>query len=216
MAEPQFRSALHHRPERIGAEGLTIALREIDDRGMIDLRGRAGDESFLGKVREVLGFDLPLKPRTSTAAGDVAALWLSVDQWLITCPGAEAQSLQTRLAQALEGVHALAVDMSDARAIFRLEGDNGREVLNKGTSVDFTAPDIGAGFVRRIRYAEVAALVHVRSMAPFAADLYVFRSYAEYAWGFLCFTARKAARVDLFGGAISSLPRHPDEGRGPA
>lgn len=185
MAEPQFRSALHHRPERMGAEGLTIALKEIDDRGMIDLRGRPGDEGFLGKVRESLGFDLPLKPRTSTEAGEVAALWLSVDQWLIICPRAEAASLQARLAEALAGVHALAVDMSDARAIFRLQGDNGREVLNKGTSVDFTDPEIAAGFVRRIRYAEVAALVHLLSTAPFACDLYVFRSYAEYAWSFL-------------------------------
>jgi sarcosine oxidase, subunit gamma len=216
MAEPQFRSALHHKPERSGAEGLTIGLREIDDRGMIDLRGRADDESFLGKVVETLGFDLPLKPRTSTEAGEAAALWLSVDQWLITCPRTEAPSLQARLAQALAGVHALAIDMSDARAIFRIEGDNGREVLNKGTSVDFTEPAIAAGFVRRIRYAEVAALVHVRSTAPFASDLYVFRSYAAYAWSFLSFTGRKAARVDLFGRAISSLPRHPGGGRGPA
>ena len=198
MAESQFRSALDHRSERMGAGGLTIALKEVDDRGMIDLRGRAGDERFLAKVREVLGFDLPLQPRTSTEAGEVAALWLSVDQWLIICPRAEARSLQARLAGALEGVHALAVDMSDARAIFRLEGDNGREVLNKGTSVDFTGPEIAAGFVRRVRYAEIAALVHVLSMAPFACDLYVFRSYAEYAWSFLSFTAREAARVELF------------------
>jgi sarcosine oxidase subunit gamma len=204
MAEPQFRSALYHRPERTGAEGLTIALREIDDRGMIDVRGLAGDESFLAKTRDVLGFDLPLAPRTSTGAGDLAALWLSVDQWLIICPRAEAASLQARLAQALQGIHALAVDMSDARAIFRLEGDNGREVLNKGTSVDFTAPEIADGFVRRIRYAEIAALVHVLATAPFACDLYVFRSYAEYAWSFLSFTAREAARVSLFGGKVST------------
>jgi sarcosine oxidase subunit gamma len=199
MAEPVLRSALHHRSERSGAQSLTIALREIDDRGMIDLRGLARDESFLGAARGVLGFDLPLGPRTAAGAGTVTALWLSVDQWLITCPRSEAQSLHARLTQALNGIHSLAVDMSDARAIFRLEGDNAREVLNKGTSVDFTAPHIAAGLVRRIRYAEIAALVHVLQANPFACDLYVFRSYADYAWSFLSFTAREAARVNLFG-----------------
>jgi sarcosine oxidase, subunit gamma len=199
MAELLFRSALDHRPERAGAAGLTIGLKEIDDRGMIDLRGFPKDEAFLNAVRGILGFDLPLGPRTSADGPDVTALWLSVDQWLITCPRAEASRLQARFAKALEGIHSLAVDMSDARSIFRLEGENGREVLNKGTSVDFTAPEITAGLVRRIRYAEIAALVHVLSTMPFACDLYVFRSYADYAWRFLAFTAREAARVTLFG-----------------
>lgn len=199
MAEASFRSALHHRGERTAARGLTIALREIDDRGMIDLRGLAQEESFLSAARAVLGFELPLKPRTSTVADAMTALWLSVDQWLITCPRPEAPSLHARLTQALQGIHSLAVDMSDARAIFRLEGDNAREVLNKGTSVDFASPDIAAGFVRRIRYAEIAALVHVLQTNPFACELYVFRSYADYAWNFLTFTAREGARLSVFG-----------------
>jgi len=199
MAEPSLRSPLHHRSERNGAPGLTIALQEIDDRGMIDLRGLAQDESFLSTSRSVLGFDLPLKPRTSISAGALTGLWLSVDQWLITCPRPEAPSLNARLAQALQGIHSLAVDMSDARSIFRLTGNNAREVLNKGTSLDFTAAEIAPGFVRRIRYAEIAALVHVLATDPFGCDLYVFRSYAEYAWNFLTFTAREAARVSLFG-----------------
>lgn len=215
MAEPHFRSALHHRPERTGADGLTIAVREIDDRGMIDLRGLPGEPAFLHALKGALGFDLPLQPRTSARGGDIAVLWLSVDQWLITCARGEAPSLHARLVEALKGVHSLAADMSDARAIFRLEGDNAREVLNKGGSVDFTAPEIAAGFVRRIRYAEIAALVHVVSTAPYVADLYVFRSYADYAWSHLLTTARAGAQVTLFGGkAISPLPHHPDESRG--
>jgi sarcosine oxidase subunit gamma len=104
MAEPHFRSALHHRPERMGADGLTIAVKEIDDRGMIDLRGLAGDSKFLHAAKDVLGFDLPLQPRTSASAGDTAALWLSIDQWLITCARREAPSLHARLVEALKGV----------------------------------------------------------------------------------------------------------------
>jgi sarcosine oxidase subunit gamma len=133
MSEPFFHGALAARPERINAEGLTIALREIDDRGMIDLRGELKDEGFSAAVSNALGFALPSEPRTSQRQGETAALWLSTDQWLITTPRPVTGALHARLAGALRGVHSLCVDMSDARTILRLEGDNAVEVLNKGT-----------------------------------------------------------------------------------
>ncbi len=145
------------------------------------------------------GFDLPLEATNFDGRRRDRGLWLSVDQWLITCPRAEAAALQARLTQALAGVHSLAVDMSDARAIFRLEGENAREVLNKGTSARFhlardrVPASSGASAMRRSPRSCMC-----RSTSPFACDLYVFRSYADYAWNFLTFTAREAARVALF------------------
>ena len=124
-------------------------------------------------------------------------LWLSTDQWLITAPRPATGALHARLRTALKGVHSLCVDMSDARTILRLEGNNAVEVLNKGTSADFT--DLKEGAVRRLRYAEIAALVHVVGREPDVMDLYVFRSYADYAWTYLTTTAREAARIKLFG-----------------
>jgi sarcosine oxidase, subunit gamma len=197
MSEPVFHSALAARPERINAEGLTIALKEIEDRGMIDLRGEVQDESFSAAVSDALGFALPSEPRTSRRQDETAALWLSTDQWLITAPRPATAALHARLVGTLKGVHSLCVDMSDARTILRLEGDNVVEVLNKGTSADFT--DLKEGAVRRLRYAEIAALVHVIAREPDVMDLYVFRSFADYAWTYLTTTARQAARIDLFG-----------------
>jgi sarcosine oxidase, subunit gamma len=211
MSEPVFNSALAARPERINAEGLTIALKEIDDRGMIDLRGEVKDESFSAAVSDALGFALPSEPRTSRRQDETAALWLSTDQWLITAPRPATAALHARLVGTLKGVHSLCVDMSDARTILRLEGDNVVEVLNKGTSADFT--DLKEGAVRRLRYAEIAALVHVIAREPDVMDLYVFRSYAEYAWTYVTTTAREAARIQLFGRQSS---RHLDESRSPA
>jgi sarcosine oxidase subunit gamma len=199
MSEPMFRSALAERSDAHGAQGLSIAVREITERGMIDVRGEAGDGRFTGVLNEVLGFSLPVVPRTSIESGNIAALWLSVDQWLITLPRAEAAAMHGRLSLALEGVHSLIVDMSDARTILRLEGEDVREVLNKGTSVDFTGPDMIKGAVRRLRYAEIAAMVHVISTDPDIVDLYVFRSYAVHAWTYLMTTARPGARIKLFG-----------------
>jgi sarcosine oxidase gamma subunit len=82
MSEPRFNTALADAPS---AEGLSIAMREVSDRGMIDLRGEGSSAKFKQAVKSVLGLDLPTKPRTSASKGAITVFWLSVDQWLITC-----------------------------------------------------------------------------------------------------------------------------------
>ena len=199
MSELPVTSALHHRIGRQGTLGLTVAMREIGERGMIDLRGLPSDRKFLPAVKGVLGFDLPRKPRTSAGEADVAALWLSVDQWLITAPRDGTRGLAAALAEALGGIHSLVVDMSDARTIIRLEGEAARSVLAKGTSADLSGPDFAPGSVRRLRFAEIAAMAHMVGSDPDAIDLYVFRSYADHAWEYLLATARDGSRLNLFG-----------------
>ena len=53
------------------ADGLAISIREIPDRGMIDLRGLASDPAFMSAAHDVLGVALPTAPRTSASWGDV-------------------------------------------------------------------------------------------------------------------------------------------------
>ncbi len=60
-----------------------------------------------------------------------------------------------------------------------------------------SSDDYAPGTVRRMRYAEIAALLHVVEDTVF--DIYVFRSYADYAWDFILATARAPAKVSLFG-----------------
>lgn len=193
MSEPSFESPL---ARETAPAGLSVSMREVTDRGMIDLRGDAGDRRFVEAVKRVLSADLPLVPRTSAAAGDITVLWLSVDQWLVLCPRRRAAALALSIQESLAGVHALAVDMSDARAIIRLEGDGAREVLMKGTPIDLAG--IGVGAVRRLRFSDLAAMLHIVGDEPEVIDLYVFRSYALFAWQWLAATAGEAARVRLF------------------
>lgn len=198
MAELQFESALAHRGP---PQGLSIGLREITGRGMIDLRGLVSDRKFMAAAKAVLGADLPKAPRTSVSWGDVKALWLSVDQWLILCPGTRTAELLAGFRKAFDGLHSLAVDVSDMRAVLRLEGEGSREVLMKGCSLDLLGGGYRPGTVRRMRYAEIAALLHVAEDTVF--DVYVFRSYADYAWEFILATAREAAKVRLFGRQVA-------------
>ncbi len=177
--------------------GLSVSIREITERGMLDLRGLASDPAFMAAAKSVLGVDLPVKPRTSAAWGDVKVLWLSVDQWLVLSSRAKAHELLANLRDALKGIHSLVVDVSDMRAVIRLEGEGCREVIMKGTSLDLLDPEYVQGCCRRMRYAEIAALLDVVEDDVF--DIYVFRSYAHYTWNFLCATAKAPARLKLFG-----------------
>ena len=194
MSELYIENPLAHRE---APQGVSINLREITDRGMIDLRGSASDKKFMAAVKKVLGLDLPKTPRSSVSWGDVKVLWLSIDQWLILCSRGKANELTAALVAELGSIHSLAVNVSDMRAVLRLEGEGVREVLLKGSSLDLLSDDYGPGTVRRMRFAEIAALLHVVENDVF--DVYVFRSYADYAWEFLLATARAPAAVKLFG-----------------
>ena len=177
--------------------GLSVSIREIPDRGMLDLRGLTTDAGFMAAAKSVLGVDLPVKPRTSAAWGDVKVLWLSTDQWLVLSSRHKAHELLGQLKAALAGIYSLVVDVSDMRAIIRVEGDGVREVLMKGTSLDLMDKEYVQGCCRRMRYAEIAALLDVVEDNVF--DIYVFRSFAHYTWNFLCATAKAPAKLKLFG-----------------
>jgi sarcosine oxidase, subunit gamma len=194
MAEPDYRSALHGAGE---PNGLALRIWEMPPRAMIDLRGEAGNEAFRAAVKQATGVDLPLTPRTSTAWGEIKILWLSIDQWLIICPRGRLVELIDGLETALKGQHIAITDVSDMRAVIRLEGEGVREVLLKGCSLDLLGKGYEPGTVRRVRFAEIAALIQV--IDAHTIELYVFRSYAFYAWDFLTVTARAAAQVKLFG-----------------
>jgi sarcosine oxidase subunit gamma len=169
-------------------QGLVIGLREMPNVGMIDLRGLAGDRKFMSACKSVLEVDLPRAPRTSVSWGENKVFWLSPDQWLIQCPRAKAGELLASLRKALGNTHSLAVDVSDMRAIIRLEGEHARAVLLKGSSLDLDSEAYPPGTVRRVLFAGIAALINI--VEDDASDLYVFRSYADYAWDWLTRNAR--------------------------
>lgn len=190
--------ALSHRHQEMENQTLAIDMRERDDVGMIDLRGKADDKAFMKNAAGVLAMELPASPRTSVKKAGVNILWLSIDQWLITTPLKSHDKILSALTKKLAKNHSLVCDMSDARSIIRLSGEKSREVLIKGSSFDATLPEFKPGAVRRMLFAEVAALSHFVDNNPDVIDLYVFRSYADYVWQWLLQTAHEDAGVGLF------------------
>jgi sarcosine oxidase subunit gamma len=156
--------------------------------GKIDLRGDPHDRAFMAAVGRVLDLLLPTEPCTSAAKGQIAALWLGPDQWLVTCQAHDAPGLIEALRTALADVHAAITDMTDGRAAFRLAGPNARDVLAKGTPLDLHPRAFPAGSSAQSLLAKVSVLIHLLDDDPERGpsfDVYVARSFAQYLWTWL-------------------------------
>lgn len=105
----------------------------------------------------------PLEPNTS--ACDV--LWLGPDEWLVL-GGREAEYADA----------AAAVDVSAARVVLELAGDDAREVLAQGCSLDLRPASFGPGRCAQTLVARTEAILHCAG--DDAIRLLVRPSFAPY------------------------------------
>jgi len=173
------------------AEGFAT-VEEGGLRGMITLRGDLGLASVKKAVKEVTGAEVP-GTRQVTNSDTATVLWMSPDELLILTARSQAAELAAALAKALRRSHALVVDVSDARQVFRVTGPAADEVMAKLSPVDF--PRFPVGEVRRTRLAQVpAAFWRVEE----GFEVVVFRSVARYAFDVLATAARAGGEVGAF------------------
>jgi sarcosine oxidase subunit gamma len=168
-------------------EGEGARLVELPHVGKVILRG--SDSEITGAVRGALELELPMAANTSIETRPVSALWLGPDEWMLTCaPGSE-DAVAESLRAALAGAHAAVVDVSDARAVFRLSGGAARTVLAKGCALDLHPRAFALGDVAQTRLAKADVVVHQTideddNDGPIF-DIYVARSFADYLWRWL-------------------------------
>ncbi|MBA84411.1 sarcosine oxidase subunit gamma [Thalassobius sp. S69A] len=170
-----------------------VSVEETGPQGMITLRADlAGLEGALGQ----LGLTLP-GPRQIVQTGERSAAWMSPDELLIVLPYAQVPQALAALHSALEGRHFLAVNVSDARALFTLTGVPGavRETLAKLAPVDLAPGRFEPGELRRTRLAQIPAALWL--MPDGSARVICFRSVAQYAFDLLK-TAAAAGPVKYF------------------
>ena len=163
-------------------------VREIGPLGMITLRCDLAEKTLASALKK-LGLSVPA-PRRIVQKDGRSAGWMSPDELLIILPYAEVENTLDTLRNALAKIHFLAADVSDARAVFRIEGNKAAQVLAKLCPVDLTTLETGE--LRRTRAAQVAA-------AFWAEDggytLVSFRSVAGYVMGVLTLSATKGAEL---------------------
>ena len=153
-------------------------VREIGPLGMITLRAEPDATGLQAAISHCTGTDIPAL-RQILHNGDRAACWMSPDEYLLILPYAETATALMSIGQQMQGAHHLATMVSDARAVFRVEGAKAAEVIAKLAPVDLDA--LPPGEVRRTRTAQVAAafwrdgdgftVVCFRSVARYVFDL---------------------------------------------
>jgi sarcosine oxidase subunit gamma len=184
MSEPQ--SALGH----TAFDGF-VTVREIGPLGMITLRASPELPELHGAVMAALGLALP-EPRRINTKGNRAVGWMSPDEWLLVTDYPEVKTVLETLHKALHGKHYLAVDVSDARAVFRVDGPQAAEALMKLAPVDHAT--LAPMELRRTRAAQVACAFW-RDDTGYT--LVSFRSVAAYVMGLLVHSARPGSALDL-------------------
>lgn len=171
--------------------GLAIRLGEAPLRGMITLKGDLASPNFAAAVSMATGLEIPAV-RRATFSDDNAALWMAPDELMLLTPYEQVGARIDAIGAALSGEPHLALDVSDARAAFRLVGAQARAVLAKGAPVDLHVNSFRRGDLRRTRIGTVAAFIVQVADAPEAFEVFCFRSYAPHMWAWLVEAAADA------------------------
>lgn len=164
-------------------------------RGMITLRGDFASAKLQAAVKSATGLSVP-DQRHCNSADSKAVAWMSPDELLVMVPYTKVITATDELSKALASEHALAVNVSDARAVFTIEGAGAREVLAKLSPVDLSRETFTTGMFRRTRLAQAPVAFWLRDDATF--ELICFRSEAQYVFDALSMAAMPGSEVGIF------------------
>ncbi|MCF7700420.1 sarcosine oxidase subunit gamma [Loktanella sp. M215] len=172
----------------------SVQVSDMGLQGMISLRCDLSFGKLKALCKDLVGAPAP-GLREALLRDDRAVLWMSPDELLFLMPHAEVADALARIAKAMKDQHHLALDLSDARAMLRVEGPFAREVIAKLAPVDLHPDVFGPGQVLRTRLGQIAAAFWMTDAQSF--QVICFRSVANYAFDLLEASA-KAGPVGHF------------------
>ncbi|WP_390913906.1 sarcosine oxidase subunit gamma family protein [Pseudosulfitobacter sp. SM2401] len=167
-------------------------ITEVPLQGMITLRGDLSKAAIKKAATTAAGVDMPGQGQANMN-GDSGITWMSTDELLILCPYGDVAANLATMTKALAKTHALAVDVSDARASFTVSGPNARDAMAKLVPVDLAKGSFEPGMFRRTRMAQVAAAFWMTDAETF--QIVCFRSVADYVFEVLKIAAQPGSEV---------------------
>jgi len=172
-----------------GAEFMgAVLLKDAGLKGMITLRGDLSTGGMAKAVQAAVGLEMPVQ-RGVLFDGEKGVAWMSPDELLLFSPYQAADDVVDTLEAALAGTHYLALNVSDARAQFTLQGDGVREVIAKGSPANMSVAALKPGEIRRTRLGQVAVAVWLTDAQTL--DLVCFRSVGAFVYDWLTVAAAK-------------------------
>ena len=149
---------------------------------MITLRGDLSADAVVKAATEATGQDMPEQLRANVE-GQSGLCWMSPDELLVLVPYGQVEAKLAEMTATLGSEHSLAVNVSDARAVFRVSGAHAREVMAKVAPIDLSKDGFEPGQFRRTRLAQVAGAFWMESDDSFR--IICFRSAADYVFKLL-------------------------------
>ena len=171
----------------------TVDISRLSERGMITVRGDLTLVDLQYQLTSLAGVDMPSEREAKVEDGR-GLVWMSPDEVLMVLPKSDVEGVLGTFRETLGAIHHLAVDVSDARAVFELKGLKWREVIAKGAPVDLSPEAFALGQMRRTRLGQVAVAFWMTE--PDTAELVCFASLAEFVSNWLKMAAKAGSFPD--------------------
>ncbi|MBN3725559.1 sarcosine oxidase subunit gamma [Burkholderia sp. Ac-20379] len=154
-------------------------LRERPFLDLVNVRGELSDPAFVEAFERVVGVKPPATPNTIARGAEYDVLWLGPDEWLVRSHGpVAAGQLEAKLAPALAGRYAAAVDVGSGFTVLEVSGERVRDVISRGCPLDLTPRGFGAGQCAQSHYFKAPLTLVPTGEQSY--DLVIRRSFADY------------------------------------
>ncbi len=174
-----------------------IAIRTHGMQGMVTIKADLSTPLTTAALAQAMGTDMP--PPRAIVTGTLGKIaWMAPDEILVLCAHDDADAVVAVASNALAGQHHLAVNVSDARAMFELTGPRGaiRDAMAKITPADMSIAGVPIGTLRRTRLAQVPGAFWFEDDETL--HLICFRSVAGYVFELLQMSAAPDGAVGYY------------------
>ncbi|MEU6669311.1 sarcosine oxidase subunit gamma family protein [Streptomyces sp. NPDC046727] len=155
-----------------------VQAKELPFLTQLTLRLRPGSPAAQA-VEASLGITLP-GPVSAEMSGDVEALWMGPDEWLLVAPDGRQHDLLAQLRSAIGDEFATVTDVSAQRTTLALSGHLVRTVLAQGCAIDLDPRVTPVGSSLNTLLAQAPVTLVVRGEAASSIWLLVRSSFAPY------------------------------------
>jgi sarcosine oxidase subunit gamma len=167
------------------ASGPGVIIAERRPLMIVQVAAHHGEgEAVRSVLGAVLGAAPSAEPNAATSSATTSLLWIGPQRWLIVEPEQPGRDLAQLLRGALGPAQAAVTDTGSGRTVWRLSGPHVRDVLAKGSGIDFHTRAFPPGRCAQGLLGHAASLFHAVDAAP-SFDLYVARSFGLTVWEWL-------------------------------
>ncbi len=145
--------------------------------GLLRLQTFHRESGSRDPLAERLGFALPGPGETVEESG-IRVFWSAPGEWILAVAAGSEHEEMRKLEGRLDGLFTV---ISDSRVVIELDGPRARDVLARGSTVDFHRSTFTAGRCIHTRFAGIPAMI-AQPEDREAFLLFADRSLAAYLW----------------------------------